>query len=72
MISDLRGVDFASFHIKPTITDETWEWILQSFCDEYNKYRADESHISLEQFKDKVLTSDGFISCANLGFVRVS
>lgn len=28
MVTDLRNTDFVSFHIKPSITDETWNWII--------------------------------------------
>jgi len=57
MITDLRNTDFVSFHIKPSITDETWSWIKTTLG------------LSVEA---GTLTSDGFVSCIDLGFARSS
>ena len=57
MVTDLRNVDFVSFHIKPSISDETWNWI--------------KTELGLSVGAG-TLTSDGFVSCVDLGFIRAS
>lgn len=57
MITDLRNTDFVSFHIKPSVSDETWDWI--------------KTTLNLSEAAG-TLTADGFVSCVDLGFVRVS